>query len=337
MSNNLRNLTRKQLGEFLPDPRAVRTFEQMLKQLADLIPADLENLNNSVTAAQTAADQAKIAADDAQQSADIASEGFTLAAQALAQLAQMAGFVYLDANPVPQTNNSTTTDYLDISTTAPQAIDVAGRLRWDDAQGTLALGMTGSIVNRVGQALMGRVTNAEAVTITKGQPVYLFQAQGNRATVKLADNTSDATSAKTFGLAAEDIAAGQAGFVMCQGVLDKINTSAFAEGDTLYLGNTAGTLTATKPKAPNHLVYVGVVERSNSGNGQIYVKTQNGYELDEIHDCQITNPATGDLLRFDATVNLWKNYGAGVTGTFKSGDTPQKTISVTNGIITGIT
>ena len=86
MSDALRNLTRKQLGQFLPDPRAVRAFEQMLKQLADLIPADLENISNGVTAAQT--------------TADLASEGVTLAAQALATLAQMAGLAVVEVAPV---------------------------------------------------------------------------------------------------------------------------------------------------------------------------------------------------------------------------------------------
>jgi hypothetical protein len=41
------------------------------------------------------------------------------------------------------------------------------------------------------------VTNAEAVTITKGQVVYIFGASGDRASVKLARNTSDTFSSKT--------------------------------------------------------------------------------------------------------------------------------------------
>lgn len=44
MSNNAQNLTRKQLAEFLPDPRAVRMFENLLKQVNTLIPADIESL-----------------------------------------------------------------------------------------------------------------------------------------------------------------------------------------------------------------------------------------------------------------------------------------------------
>ena len=152
------------------------------------------------------------------------------------------------------------------------------------------------------------VTNAESVAITRGQVVYAFGATGNRMSVKLAYNTSDATSAKTVGVVLDSsIAAGNPGYIRLVGVVDGLNLGTFADGDTLYLGATAGTVTATKPYAPNHLVYVGIVERANAGNGQLYVKVQNGYELDEIHDVQITSaPASGALLVRDATNSLWK-------------------------------
>ena len=152
------------------------------------------------------------------------------------------------------------------------------------------------------------VTNAESVAITRGQVVYAFGATGNRMSVKLAYNTSDATSAKTVGVVLDSsIAAGNPGYIRLVGVVDGLNLGTFADGDTLYLGATNGSVTATKPYAPNHLVYVGIVERANNGNGQLYVRVQNGYELDEIHDVQITSaPASGALLVRDATNSLWK-------------------------------
>ena len=200
-----------------------------------------------------------------------------------------------------------TPSYIDFDTTAV-VTPAVGRMGWDPDAGTVSLGLTGgNVSSTVGQTLHAYVTNAESVTITKGQAVYLYQAQGDRATVKLAFNTSDATSAKTFGLAAENIAANQTGYVICQGVLNNVDTSAFSAGATLYLGATAGSLTSTKPVAPNHMVYMGVVERANAGAGQIYVRPQNGYELDEIHDVLITSPANGQILVYDGSTNLWKN------------------------------
>ena len=108
-----------------------------------------------------------------------------------------------------------------------------------------------------------------------------------------------------------------------QGVLDGLNTGAYTAGDTLYLGATAGSLTNVKPYAPNHMVYIGVVEKANNGNGQIYVRVQNGYELDEIHDVDLitTPPVNNDLLVYTTGANnLWKNKSL---GTILGGTTSQ--------------
>jgi hypothetical protein len=157
--------------------------------------------------------------------------------------------------------------------------------------------------------LFAYVTNDDSVTITKGQPVYAFGSAGNRMSVKLAYNTTDATSAQTVGVVfSTSIAPNQRGFVICQGVISGVNTGAYSAGDQLYLGATAGTLTNVKPYAPNHLVYVGIVERANAGNGQIYIKPQNGYEMNELHDVQSNGAVNKDILYRDTTVtpNLWK-------------------------------
>lgn len=212
-----------------------------------------------------------------------------------------------DSGNISGANSISTIDYAQLDTTAAASIAL-GKLRWNVDTATAAFGIIdGTTEVNIGQQMYAYVTNAESVTITAGQAVYLYQATGNRASVKLAYNTGDATSAKTLGLVTADIGANQTGFVTTQGVLGKLNTGSFAEGDTLYLGATAGSLTATKPSAPNHLVYIGVVERANNGNGQIYVRPQNGYELNEIHDVQIISPANGQTILYDASTSLWKN------------------------------
>jgi hypothetical protein len=201
------------------------------------------------------------------------------------------------------------TDFTKFSLT-PTAAPAAGQMAYNTNTGALAYKMDSRDVQcEIGQQLFAYVTNAESVQINKGEVVYLYQAAGDRASVKLAFNTSDATSAKTFGLAAENIAAGQTGFIICQGVLDKLNTGAYSPGDSLYLGVTPGSYVTSKPSAPQHLVYIGTVERANNGNGQIYVRIQNGYELNELHDVAISSPTNGQTLVYDNTVSppLWKN------------------------------
>jgi hypothetical protein len=159
------------------------------------------------------------------------------------------------------------------------------------------------------------VTNADSVTINRGQPVYAFGATGDRMTVKLANNTSEATSSKTVGLVfSTSIAPNQKGYIITQGVVDGINTNAYSAGDTLYVGNSAGALTNVKPYAPNHYTRIGIVERANAGNGQIYVFVQNGAELEELSDVDIvtTPPVNNDFLVYTTGVNnLWKNRSLG--------------------------
>jgi hypothetical protein len=151
------------------------------------------------------------------------------------------------------------------------------------------------------------VTNAEAVTITKGQVVYIFGASGDRASVKLAKNTSDTFSSKTLGIVRANIAAGQAGWITTQGQVSGINLSAYNPGDILWLDSVAGGFTKNKPQAPKHSVFVGVVERANAGNGLIYVKPQNGVELDELHNVRITNEANNDIIRYNSSLGYWEN------------------------------
>jgi hypothetical protein len=149
------------------------------------------------------------------------------------------------------------------------------------------------------------VRNAEANTLTIGTVVYLFGGTGDHATVKRADNDSDVTSSKTVGLIAANIAASQNGPVITRGYVDGIDLSVgYASGDILWLGEDGG-FTKTKPVAPEHLVFIGVVVRATN-NGIVYVATQNGYELDELHDVAISNTlASGQFLKYNGS--LWVN------------------------------
>ncbi len=236
------------------------------------------------------------------------------------KIIQNSAVTISDAGDVAGVASLGVANYVDFNTT-PTVTNAAGRLYWDSTQQTLSVGLNANIAADIGQTLYARVTNAESVTITKGQPVYMFSAQGDRMSVKLAFNTGDATSAKTLGVCAEDIAAGQTGMVLCQGVQDGLNLAAYSPGDTLYLGATAGTLTNVKPYAPNHLVYIGVVERANSGNGRLYVRVQNGYELDELHNVSAQSPTNGQTLIYNQSTSLWE----------KANLTAGSNITITNG------
>jgi hypothetical protein len=147
------------------------------------------------------------------------------------------------------------------------------------------------------------------VAINKGQAVYVTGADGTNMIVGLASNTTEATSSKTMGLLNATVSANGFADVITEGLLDGLDTSSAVAGNPVWLG-TGGNLIyglANKPYAPSHLVFIGIVTRVNANNGEIFVKVQNGFELDELHDVDLktTTPINGHLLGFNGT--LWVN------------------------------
>ncbi len=146
------------------------------------------------------------------------------------------------------------------------------------------------------------------VPLTKGQAVYISSSDGTNMIASKASNASEATSSKTMGLIAQDLAHNAFGFVVTEGLLAGLDTSLANSGDTVWLGVDGNLLfgLANKPSAPAHLVFIGIVTRANANNGEIFVKVQNGFELKEIHDVSISNPQHNDVLAYDSATGLWK-------------------------------
>jgi len=163
-------------------------------------------------------------------------------------------------------------------------------------------------------SLVRLVRNQTGATLTKGTVVYISGATGNNPIVSKALATGDSTSAQTFGLCQANIANNAEGYVVITGDLVGLDTSAFTEGQQLYLsGTVAGTYTATKQYAPIHLVYIGIVTRSHVSLGQIEVKIQNGYELDEIHNVSAQSPANNDIIAYNTSNSLWEKKSIATT------------------------
>lgn len=154
--------------------------------------------------------------------------------------------------------------------------------------------------------LIREVYNETGATLTKGTVVYINGGHGNLPTVTKALAVGDATSAQTFALVQSDITNMNNGYVVVAGGISNLDTQAYAAGTALYLsGTTAGAYTSTKPYAPIHLVYVGVVVRSHPTQGVIEVKIQNGYELDELHNVSAQSPSDGMIISYVAATSLW--------------------------------
>lgn len=150
--------------------------------------------------------------------------------------------------------------------------------------------------------------NDTASAIPRGTIVYPNGSNGTHPLIALSQANGEGTSSKTFGITYEAIAKNKEGLVIEFGLLENLNTSALTEGAPVWLSPTvAGGMTSTKPSAPNHMVLVGFCVRSHNSQGKLFIKIQNGFELEELHNVKITSPTDGQYLRYQASTGLWVN------------------------------
>jgi len=253
---------------------------------------------------------------------------------ALVQIEQWLNALQADATKVPYTGAAADVDLgthklaldgLQLSLAPADPGTVEGRIVWNSTDGTIDVGLKGgNVTMQVGQEQFVRVVNKTGADLLEAnyQCVKISGAHGQRLKVGLAQANNDANSADTIGLVTETILNNQEGFVTTSGIIRNINTTGslqgetWADGDVLYLsGTTAGRITNIKPSAPIHTVIVGFVVYAHNNHGEIYVKVDNGYELDELHNVRINGVTNGQVLTYNN--GLWENQTNG-SGTVTS-------------------
>ena len=115
------------------------------------------------------------------------------------------------------------------------------------------------------------VKNSSGVSITKGSPVYIT-GYSSKPTVAKCESL-DLDTFPIAGLAQATIADGTDGVIIVSGVFSNLNTSSFAAGDILYVGETGG-LVNTMPTSGSGAV--AVVAKSNATTGIIVVGSIKG-------------------------------------------------------------
>ena len=156
-----------------------------------------------------------------------------------------------------------------------------GTVYWDneDRSKTLAIVMedTGDIVQDVGEETFYRVKASSA--ITKGQVVMFTGAVGASGGLEAAPATglTAAQAEYIMGIATQNIANNQWGYVTWFGEIKGINTlgvsdGGWVDGTVLYYNPTVtGGLTKTRPSPPNPIVFVAAVVHAAS-NGILFVR-----------------------------------------------------------------
>jgi hypothetical protein len=145
-------------------------------------------------------------------------------------------------------------------------------------------------------------------TISKGQAVYVSSSDGTNMIVSKASNASEATSSKTMGLLETSLTTNGKGNVITEGLLSGLNTNGATAGDPVWLGVDGALIfgLANKPVAPAHLVFIGIVTRANSNNGEIFVKVQNGFEMNELHNYAEGSVQNNQVIVYESATSLYK-------------------------------
>jgi len=163
-----------------------------------------------------------------------------------------------------------------------------------------------------------RVHNNTGSQLDRGEAVYIYNSWNtNVANVALAQSNS-ADTMPAIGLMSENVTTGNEGYAVAYGKVNNVDTSAFNEGDTLYVSNTTpGGLSNVKPydttnpdliqnigicikKGASGIVFVTGVGRANDiPNAQIV--TSNG-DLNYVY----VNDADNDMKKIDPTNLLTK-------------------------------
>ena len=221
----------------------------------------------------------------------------------------MSTIVLRSVKGSPLTNTEVDTNFSNLNTDKIESItstDGSVSITTSGTARDLSVAVAAASTNVICQ-----IRNSTGATLTKGTAVYISGATGQIPTVTKAMADVDATSAQTLGLITADIANNAVGYVTIIGLIENVNTFGYTDGQQLYLSPTsAGNLTSTKPYGGDHLVYVAVVEYAHPTQGKLFVKVQNGYEMDELHNVSAQTPTNGEMLMYSTSTSLWQKASA---------------------------
>lgn len=210
------------------------------------------------------------------------------------------------------TGGITTPDYITFDVNPSTVPTAPGSLYWDSADGnqTLSLVMAGgNATQQIGEEQYFRIKASSA--ITNGQVVMFTGTVGASGGLTGAPATglTASTASYVMGIATQDIAHNDWGYVTSFGLVRQLNTNAWTAGTILYYDPTVtGGLTSTIPSAPNAKIQVCAVVYQSSSNGSLFVRPAFGGILGQYEgDVGLTSTASGDVLVRNSGNTVWEN------------------------------
>lgn len=205
-------------------------------------------------------------------------------------------------------------DYLNVNVPSTHTPTV-GDIVWNSIDGTFDMGLLNGVTLQAGQELhfYGKASGA----IGNGQAVMFAGVEGDHLLMSLADAaTINANPQYFIGVATQDFANNEFGYVTVLGKVRGLDTTAYTLGEVLYYDSTSATdglLTGTMPSAPNAKIQVAAVVRVHATQGVLMVRPHAMPRISDLQDVNISSIATNNILAWDT--NKWQNNTiAGVLG-----------------------
>ena len=216
----------------------------------------------------------------------------------------------------------------------------AGTLYWNSVDGTLDIKLNTDVVLQVGQILhfYGKASGA----IGNGELCQFAGVQGDHILIKkVVASEIIANPEYLVGVATQDIANGDFGYITWFGKVNDVYTNTpnngdsvnWSAGDILYFDNTTGQLTNVAPTAPDLKIIVASVIKAQTGtdeNGILLVRPTVTPKLSNLSDVDNTGLADGNYLAWDNTNSKWVATAPTSTTTVITREVPTGTINGTN-------
>jgi len=199
----------------------------------------------------------------------------------------------------------------------------AGTMSWNTDDETVDLVLDAAVTLQIGQEQLVHVKAAE--NINNGEIVYASSAVGASGKIEVTKFIADYSIDELYvlGVATEDLAIGQIGFITTFGVVRGINLSdggniygetGYDSGTILYASpTTAGYLTKTAPTSPDLRIPTAIVLKANA-NGSMFVRPNAGYHIGELHDVNISGVSDKDVLQYNSAQSRWENKTLSAAG-----------------------
>lgn len=228
-------------------------------------------------------------------------------------------------NPIV-VDGQVTAEYLDLSTTTSHSVN-AGEIAWNAVDGTFDVGMLNGVTLQEGQEIYFYAKATEA--ILNGQAVMFAGVQGDHLLISKAERSVLNANPNYFmGVATQDFATNDFGYVTAFGKVRELDTTVYTLGAILYYDSTSATpglLTDIMPSANQAKIEAAAVVRVHATQGVLMVRPHIMPMLNQIQDVDVTlsktTPIDADsvLLQDSADQSIWKKLSwSNVKATLKT-------------------